>query len=183
MTRAIYDAIGFTPYRALFIHLILVGYPLRFGLYPTGWGKEWLHIPESIIPAPCHIFHPEKRCTRLEELVVQDFGVRFISSYSLAWVVFFTMRTTISTTVAFHRILFALSWSQLIVISWLQAFFHPTPSEREFSSEFFGNMVLYTMAATAISLWSIATHPYIPVESMKWSIPANAIFCGAVRME
>jgi hypothetical protein len=181
MTRRLYDLIGLTPYRALFLHLLLIGYPLRFGLFPTGWGKDWLSIPDTIIPPPCSIFHLNNECTATEELVIRDFGARFISQYNLAWVVFFTMRTTTATTVAFHRILLALSMSSLIIMSWLQSFFHPTPKVEEFDPEFFTNTVFYTLLATFLSLWTIMTHPYIPVPSMKWSIPANAIFCGAVR--
>lgn len=181
MTRRFCDTIGLTPYRALFLHLILIGYPLRFGLFPTGWGKEWLKIPDTIIPPPCSIFHPNKECTATEELFIRDFGVRFISQYNLAWVVFFTMRTTTATTVAFHRILLAMSLSSLIIMSWLQSFFHPNPKEQEFAPEFFNNVVFYTLLASGVSLWMILTHAYIPVPSMKWSIPANAIFCGAVR--
>jgi hypothetical protein len=183
MTRALYEALGLTPYRALFLHLILIGYPLRFGLLPTGWGKEWLYMPESIVPEPCRIFHADKECSHLEELVIRDFGARFISQYSLAWVVFFTMRTTTATTVAFHRILLVISASSLLVLSWLQTFFHPTPKEKEFDPDFFKSMVFYTLTASALSAWTIVTQPYVPIPSMKWSIPANAIFCGAVRRQ
>ena len=41
-------------------------------------------------------------------------------------------------------------------------------------------MVFYTVLATAVSLWTVSTQPNIPVASMKWSIPANAIFCSGV---
>ena len=175
-----YEALGFTPYRALFLHLLLIGYPLRFGLFPTGYGSKWLSIPESIIPAPCRIFHADRECTDTEELVIRDFGARFISQYSLAWFVFIIMRTSTATTVAYHRILLALSISQLLVMTWLQTFFHPSTNQREFDPDFFTNMVFYTVLATAVSLWTVLTQPYIPVGSMKWSIPANAIFCSGV---
>lgn len=180
MTKKLYDLVGLTPYRALFLHLLLIGYPLRFGLFPTGWGNEWLSIPDTIIKPPCSIFHANKECSATEELAIRDFGARFISQYNLAWVVFLTMRTTTATTVAYHRILLALSLSSLIIMSWIQAFFHPTPKELEFDSDFFTSMVFYTLLAASVSLWTIQTHPYIPVPSMKWSIPANAMFCGAV---
>ena len=181
MTKSIYDAVGLTPYRALFLHLLLIGFPLRFGLFPTGWGKAWLSIPNSIIPPPCQIFHANRECSETEEAVIRDFGARFISQYSLAWFVCIIMRTSTANTVAYHRILLALSVSQLIVMSWLQTFFHPTPAEQEFDPLFFTNLVFYTVMASAVSLWTITTHPYIPVGSMKWSIPANAIFCSGVR--
>jgi len=181
MTKAIYEAIGLTPYRALFLHLLLIGYPLRFGLFPTGWANFWLSIPETVIPAPCRIFHADRECSSEEELVIRDFGARFISQYSLAWFVCIIMRTSTANTVAYHRILLALSVSQLLIMWWLQTFYHPTPTQREFDPDFFKNMVFYTVSATAVSLWTVLTQPYIPVGSMKWSIPANAIFCSGVR--
>ena len=171
---------GLTPYLALFLHLLLIGYPLRFGLLPTGYGQKWLSIPETVIPTPCRIFHADRECTDAEELIIRDYGARFISQYSLAWFVFIIMRTSTAATVAFHRILLTLSISQLLIMSWLQTFFHPLPKQREFNPEFFANMVFYTMLASAVSLWTVSTQPYIPVASMKWSIPANAIFCSGV---
>jgi len=180
MTKAIYDAVGLTPYRALFLHLLLIGYPLRFGLFATGYGNKLLSIPETIIPAPCRIFHAARECSDTEEIVIRDFGARFISQYSLAWFVCIIMRTSTANTVAYHRILLALSISQLLIMTWLQTFFHPTPTQQEFDPDFFTNMVFYTVMATVVSLWTVATQPYIPVGSMKWSIPANALFCGGV---
>jgi hypothetical protein len=92
--------------------------------------------------------------------------------------------------VAFHKILLVLSSAFLFTVVWLQTFFHPTPVEQEFRSDFYNSMVVCYLAAIAISLWTVLrakpksggdAQQANREESMKWSIPANAIFCGAVR--
>lgn len=176
-----FDRVGLTPYRALWLHLVLIGYPLRYGLQPTGWGGEQFPILHSIlIPPPCHMFHVDRKCTMVEENVIHDFGARYISQYSLVCFVVSLLHTSTMNAVAFHRILLLQSLLQLIVLSWLQMFFHPTPLEQEFDPTFFTDMLVYTITASIISLCMVVTHPYQPSESMKWSIPANAIFCSGV---
>jgi len=175
-----YDSIGLTPYRAAFLHLILIGIPLRFGLLPTGWGRGWL-IPESLLPGPCTIFDSTRECSDSELFSLRDTGVRYILCYELGWIVWFVMRKTKENTVSFHYLLLASSTTTLVVLAWLQNYFHPTPTISEFNPEFFTNMVFHHSVALGLSLWTVLKHPRIYVDSMKWSIPANAIFLGAVR--
>jgi hypothetical protein len=195
-----YDAIGLTPYRAAFLHLVLIGIPLRFGLYPTGWGRGWGLIPETILEEPCTIFDAATvststgDCSIQEDFAVRDLGVRFILQYELAWVVWFVMRTSTTSLISFHEILLGSSLSSLLFLAWLQNYYHPVPSEswfqhyfhpapsaHEFDSDFFSSMVFFHLLAIAVSLWTVLTHARPPYQVMKWSIPANAIFCGAVR--
>jgi hypothetical protein len=194
-----YEAIGLTPYRAAFIHLVLIGIPLRFGLYPTGWGRGWL-IPETILQEPCTIFDAATtssvsgECSIEEDFAVRDFGVRFMLQYDLAWVVWFLMRSSTFSLISFHEILLGASLGSLLFLTWLQNYFqpestrswwqnyfHPVPSAHEFDSDFFTSMVFFHLLAIAVSLWTVLTHSRPPYQVMKWSIPANAIFCGAVR--
>jgi hypothetical protein len=195
-----YDAIGLTPYRAAFLHLVFIGIPLGFGLYPTGWGRGWDLIPDTILKEPCTIFDAATvststgDCSMQEDFAVRDFGVRFILQYELAWVVWFVMRTSTFSLVSFHEILLGASLASLLFLTWLQNYYHPVPSEswfqhyfhpapsaHEFDSDFFNSMVFFNLLAIAVSLWTVLTHARPPYQVMKWSIPANAIFCGAVR--
>jgi hypothetical protein len=179
-----YNAVGLTPYRAAFLHLVLIGIPLRFGLLPTGWGRGWL-FPETILQEPCSIFDSATTssgdCSIQEDFAVRDFGVRFILQYELAWVVWFVMRTSTFSLISFHKILLGGSFGSLLFLAWLQNFFHPAPSAHEFDTDFFTSMVFFHLLAIALSFWTVLTHPIAPPQIMKWSIPANAIFCGAVR--
>jgi hypothetical protein len=175
-----YDAIGMTPYRAAFLHLLLIGIPLRFGILPTGWGRGWL-FPESILQEPCSIFESVRECTEQEDFALRDFGVRYILQYELAWVVWFVMRTSTFALISFHKILLGASFATILFMAWLQNYFHPAPDRHEFDADIFANMVFFQLLGAALSMWTVLTHPKPPNEIMKWSIPANAIFFGSVR--
>lgn len=166
------------PHRGVFLHLLLVGIPFRFGLLPTGFGRGMI-IPKKFMPHPCDMFGVD--CTPVEAFAVRDFGVRFVLHYELAWVVWFTMRKTNESAVAFHKILLLLSVCSLLMFAWLQNFFHPVSrAEFEFDQQFFARCVFYYIAAIALSLWTLASHSKTSPSPMKWSIPANSVFFGAV---
>jgi hypothetical protein len=149
----------------LFLHLILIGIPFRFGFLPTGWGYGWLHSFDS----PCSLFRKEI-CTGLEVYAIRDFGMRFLLHYELAWVVWFIMRKSVANTVAFHKILLGTGTCSLMS---MLAYYNTMKN--------INNALAYQITALCISVWAIlmSTPPMLP--SMKWSIPGNALFFGGVR--
>jgi hypothetical protein len=69
-------------------------------------------------------------------------------------------------------------------------YFHPTPTVQEYNATFFKEFILfYTIGALILILIpGKSGSSFEPSKTtrqqhhrMKWSIPANAIFCGAVR--
>jgi hypothetical protein len=176
--RSIYELVHLNPSRAAFLHLVLLGIPHRFGLLTTGWGNHYL--PSELFPEPCSVF-ADGACNESELFTLRDSGVRFILYYELAWVVWFVMRKNTANIVAFHKILVGSSMASLLIMSWIQNYFHPSPNSPEFSPSFYTNLVFFHLLAISISLWTLAIHPKPSPGAMKWSIPANSIFCGAVR--
>jgi hypothetical protein len=175
--RSIYELVHLNPSRAAFLHLVLLGIPHRFGLLTTGWGNHYL--PSELFPEPCSVF-ADGACNESELFTLRDSGVRFILYYELAWVVWFVMRKNTANIVAFHKILVGSSMASLLIMSWIQNYFHPSPNSPEFSPSFYTNLVFFHLLAISISLWTLAIHPKPSPGAMKWSIPANSIFCGAV---
>jgi hypothetical protein len=178
----LYDFVGLTPYRSSFLHLLLIGFPFRFGLLPTGWGRKWL-FPESILNAPCSIFS-KAECSDSEVFSIRDFGVRYVMFYELACVVWLVMRKTSTTTgVAFHKILLGTSAGTVLVLSYWTQHGLLTGRKGPLDQSFSNSFILCYGLACGLSLWTILVHPSSIAESMKWSIPANAIFCEAVRVD
>lgn len=165
-----------TPHRGVFLHLLLIGIPFRFGILPTGWGRGWLF---PWLGDPCTSIFDVNECSRLERFCVRDFGVRFLLGYELAGVVWYIMRKTRGNVVAFHKILLLNSMFTLLTIAWMQNYFHPD-THFEFRPEWFNSVVFYTLAALALSLWTVRQGPPAMPPQMKWSIPGNAVFIGAV---
>lgn len=188
-----------TPYRGIFLHLLLIGIPYRFGLLPTGWFRGWL-IPDNMLGDRCTIFFsgggtapddgsslPDEQqqlqqqwCSPFEEFVIRDFGVRFNLFYELAVVVWLTMRQTNASAVAFHKILLGASAATLVKLAWLQNYYRPPPHRFEFNPEFFVRAIFYHLLAICVSFWIVSSYPKSEPATMKWSIPGNAVFTGAV---
>jgi hypothetical protein len=167
------------PYHALFVHLLLLGIPYRFGLLPTGFGRTWL-IPESLLDSPCSMFNDDNKCTALEVFCIRDFGMRFNMHYELAWIVWYTMRRSPSTTVAFHKILLGTSTACLLAIVGAQNYPRSAPTSFHFNSKFFKESIIFHLLAIAVSIWAIRMSQAPSLPSMKWSIPGNAVFVGGV---
>ena len=172
-------ALRVEPHHGLFLHLLLLGFPYRFGFLPTGLGRGWF-LPNFWIDTPCSIFNDGDNCSPLEIFCIRDFGMRFLLHYELAWVVWFTMRRSPSNTVAFHKILLGTSTASLATIVWLQNHFHPAPTSFQFNPRFFKESLWFHLLAIAISVWALQTSPAPSLPSMKWSIPGNAVFIGGV---
>lgn len=166
-------------YRCLFIHLIVLGIPYRFGFLPTGYGRTWL-IPDSLLDPPCSMFDDGKDCTALEIFCIRDFGMRFILHYELVWIIWFTMRRSQSNTVALHKILLVTSTISLASIIWWQSHFLPAPMAVPFNSRFYKEALVCYTIAIVVSVWSIFISPAPSLPFMKWSIPGNAVFVGGV---
>jgi hypothetical protein len=163
---------GLTPYRGIFLHLLLIGIPYYFGALPTGRGRGWLY-PETLVDDRCSMF--QERCSSsLEEFAVRDYGVRFAFHYELSWVVWLTMRISNESALAFHKILFGTSCATLLSHALFKNFLL-------FDPQFYSNFVLCHLLAIAVSFWVITAFPRAELDSMKWSIPGNAVFLGAVR--
>jgi hypothetical protein len=169
--------------------LLLIGIPYRFGLLPAGFGQGWL-FPDSLLADRCTIFASSSspsspsfsQCTEVEAFAIRDFGVRFLLHYELTWIVWWTTHrktnNNLKAVIAFHKLLLGTSFATLFFTAWLQHYF----TDSEFNSAFYADVVMYYLAALALSTWIVQNQvkPSIP-PSMKWSIPGNALWCGAVR--
>jgi hypothetical protein len=181
-----------TPHRAAFLHLLLVGIPYRFGLLPAGFGHGWL-FPDWLVGDRCTIFAQYSsggECSAVEAFAIRDFGVRFLLHYELAWVVSLAMggrrfrrlrsssptRSDTKKALAFHRLLLGSSFATLFYTTFLQHYFEP-----QFDSGFFSEMTMFYLSAMAVSAWVLQnqSRPAV-VPTMKWSIPANALWCGGI---
>ena len=121
-----------------------------------------------------------KTCSDVELFAISDFGVRYILFYQLAWVVALLMRTSTNVAVAFHKILLGTSIGTMLVLAYMQPKLisgRREPLDADFSFQW----ALCYCLACGLSFWTILVHPKATPESMKWSIPANAIFSGGVR--
>lgn len=175
--RQLYDLIGLTPYRCIFLHLILIGYPFRFGLLPTGWGRRFV---DRFVDEPCTMFS-KGECSETELFAIRDFGVRYTLFYELACIVCLAMlRTPTNRAVAFHKILLGTSGGAVFLLSYWTPQGLLTGRKGPLHEDFSNTFVLSYGLASALSLWTILVHPKSISESTKWSIPANAIFCGGV---
>ena len=152
-TVSAYEAAGLTPYRAVLLHLILIGYPFRYGLllFHQDESKPSFGVDvTSIIPPPCSIFEREYRETCEEnDAKVDDLRLRFFSQFSLACVTLLLLwkhQTSSSpNALAFVRILLIMSSSHLALTIWLQHYFFPTPLV---------SFVLRSVLCTRVVVWS-----------------------------
>lgn len=187
-------AVLLTPHRAAFLHLLLVGIPYRFGLLPAGFGHGWL-FPDWLVGDRCTLFAQYSgsnggSCSDVEAFAIRDFGVRFLLHYELAWVVSLAMggrrfrrlrsssptRSDTNKALAFHRLLLGSSFATLFYTTFLQHYVEP-----QFDSGFYSDVVMYYLAAMAVSAWVLQNQSrpaFVP--TMKWSIPANALWCGGI---
>jgi hypothetical protein len=85
-------------------------------------------------------------------------------------------RSDAEKALAFHKLLLGTSFSALFFATVLQHYAEP-----QFNSSFYSDMVMYYLAAMGTSAWVLQNQakPSV-VPSMKWSIPANALWFGAV---
>lgn len=190
--RSSYEAVGFTPYRTLFLHLLLIGYPFRFGLvlFHATISKNLNSEEGTILPSPCAMFHNEyRRICEMNSDGVNDFWIRLFSQYSLSCVTLMLLRRQETSPppimLACVRVLLLASGSFLLMAAWLQHYFFPTPLKHAFDEEWFHSLIVCYGLAVLLSVWSLfsSSNRDVPQNndtSMKWSIPANAIFCDAV---
>ena len=175
--RNVYQFFGLTPYRCIFLHLFFIGIPFRFGLLPTGWGRKWLG---GFLDEPCSMFS-QMECSELEKFSIRDFGVRYTLFYELACIVCLAMvRTPTIRAVAFHKILLGTSGGTVFLLSYWTPHGLLTGRKGPLHEDFSNNFIICYTLAVGLSLWTILLHPRSVSESTKWSIPANAIFCGGV---
>ena len=178
MTRIIYDALGLSASRAAMLHLSLVCIPFRFGLQPLGL-EITKHVPFNFIGSEAYIFAGDD-FSRVEQFMIRDFGIRLILYQSLAWIVWFVMRRSTANLKAFHKLLIATSLGSLLTIAWQQNLFHPAPPSKPLNDNLFREIVVCYGMAIVLSSWTTLVYAKAPLEAMKWSIPANAIFWGGV---
>jgi hypothetical protein len=193
---------------ALLLHLLCTWYPFRWVirlllasnllLSPARRGqREDQHDDHSnnndddeCIAACLSVLN---QCQRNEmELLVQfaqDFLV--INFYFL----YAAIVATSSTTHAVNRLCLAYSMATLVWLVASHNYFHPTPTVHEYNARFFkesvwcysiGSLILFLVPGRPGSnafqpTTTNTTRSRQHRTSMKWSIPANAIFCGAVR--
>ena len=178
MTRKIFDAVGLTASRTALLHLTLASIPFRFGLQPLGLEIN-KYIPMNFIGAAGSVFE-SRDCSEVELFLIRDFGTRLILYHSLAWIVWLVMRQSTANLKAFHKLLIATSLGNLMAICWEQNIFHPAPPDKPLDHNLFREVLVCYGVAILLSSWTTLVYSKPPLEAMKWSIPANAIFWGGV---
>jgi len=166
---------------ALLVHVGLIGIPFRFGAFLfLDVGKTWLgKIPW--IANPCTILS-QQVCSRVERAALGDFGFRFLEYFGLvSYVVFRLHKAPISAQMAFHRVLAFVSGSVLIVLVYSMENGYFTGRKGPLDNRFCALVsICYALAIVLSIRVTTLCHPQAPIDGMKWSIPANAIFFGGV---
>ena len=157
----------------------LVCLPFRFGIQPLGLEIS-KSIPFNLVGSAESIFQVnEEACSNVELFQIRDFGTRLMLYQSLAWMVWFIMRQSTANLKAFHKLLIATSLGSLLTIAWQQNVFHPAPPAKPLDAQLFREIVICYGLGILLSSWTTLVYAKAPLEAMKWSIPANALFwCG-----
>jgi hypothetical protein len=165
-----------TPFQGALLHLLLIGIPVRFGLYHINPFGKWLGIP-----SPCSMYEDfQGSCSPLEIFLIQDLGYRFVLHYELAIVACFIMARKVDDTNfqirRLHRTLIMTSFLTLLSMAWLQHF-----GDASFESDFFAFNVLNYLMAIGVSVW-VSKPASIPASQRlsSWSVPGMAVFGGVV---
>lgn len=151
---------------ALLLHVLCSLYPFR-----------WLFRKDDDGSAASMILHNTSAAETsiLLKHFAQDFGV--IYGY-LAYAAI-----TSPSTYAVNRLCLAFSVLNVLLLVVTHNYFHPTPTIQEYDARFFREMLVWN--GIGILVLILIPGPIqrkeFPARKMKWSIPANAIFCGAVR--
>jgi hypothetical protein len=179
---------------ALFLYLLCTWYPFRWVIRLL-WARDDDDDDDDGAatdddgPRSAACRSVLRRCERSDlELLVQfaqDFVV-FHAYFLYAAIV----AATSGSTFAVNRLGLAFSIATLLWIVASHNYFHPTPTVQEYNATFFKEFILfYTIGALILILIpGKSGSSFEPSKTtrqqhhrMKWSIPANAIFCGAVR--
>ena len=182
------------PFRSALLHLILVGTPLRFGLLPTTWCRDWPVVERFLSPS-VDMFDVKTRPEDegVAEFSIMDAGVRFIYFYELAVVVCVLLARSNIALLSFHKLLLLTSFGTILLFSCIQKYSPRYPhllNTTILDPALFASLVFYHMIAIAFSVLTIVRHsaeaplqpPPTPVETpnrpstLKWSIPANSVF-------
>lgn len=182
MTRRIFNAVGLSASRTALLHLTLVCVPFRFGIQPLGL-EIIKSIPFNIVGSAGSIFQANEACSNVELFLIRDFGTRLMLYQSLAWMVWFVMRQSTANLKAFHKLLIFTSLGSLLTIAWQQNVFHPAPPAQPLDTQLFQEIVICYGVGILLSSWTTLVYAKAPLEAMKWSIPANALFWCGVSVE
>jgi hypothetical protein len=165
-----------TPFQGALLHLLLIGVPIRLGLYLINPFGKWLGIP-----SPCSMFEVyQGSCSPLELFLIRDLGYRFILHYELGIFACFIMARKVDDTNVqirrLHRTLIMTSFLSLLGMVWLQHF-----GDAAFESHFFAFNVLNHLVAIGVSVW-VSKPTTIPTSKRlsSWSVPGVAVFGGVV---
>jgi hypothetical protein len=189
--RSWYTFLGLTPRRTAFLHLVLIGIPFRFGLRPTDWGNRFsssklLWIYSDHLDGPCAMFEhfPDESCRNATEyFAIHDFAARYIVQHSFMWVVWWVLLSCPidADVVSFHFLLILSTFASAVSFVILQHVMLLNASfGHALDHSFFSGFMLYHLLSIGLSVWTIVARPTLRTESMTWSIPANALFCGGV---
>ena len=173
-----------TPFQGALIHIVLIGLPTRFGILQTHpFGNKFV----SELPSLCFFYEQDNdndaSCLPVDEFLIQDYGYRFVSWYTLALVACFIIRKTGGDANnlglrRLNRTLIVVTFLNLLGLAWLQHFQH----DAKLDSDYFSLVVLNSLLAIAISTW-VCQPTSIPTSKKpaKWSMPAMALFAELVR--
>jgi hypothetical protein len=183
-----------TPFRAAFLHLILIGLPVGLGVIPLwdtsihGWmGVKFfsgLFQPSSSMYNDRLLKENHAFSSPLEAFAVQDMGMRFIYQYELSLVACILLRNSRSAMHFFHKALVLCSSATIMAMAWLQTL-HLRADFTPFEPNFFARMVLSHLFAISFSIWTMSLKKNRnihepPYSGGRWSIPGIALFIGSV---
>lgn len=183
-----------TPFRAAFLHLILIGLPVGLGVIPLwdtsihGWmGAKFfsgLCQPSSSMYNDRLLKENRALSSPLEAFAVQDMGMRFIYQYELSLVACMLLRNSRSGMHNFHKALVLSSFATIMAMAWLQTW-HFRSDFTPFESNFFARMVLNHLFAISFSIWTMSLKNNRDIHKTphiggRWSIPGIALFTGSV---
>lgn len=153
---------------ALLLHLFCTLYPFR-------WMIPLFRRDDDETAASRVLQNTSHNSIELLLHFAEDFGVIY----------FYLLYAAIATpsTYAVNRICLAFCIANVLLLVVTHNYFHPIPTIREYDPGFFREMLIWN--GFGFLLLILIPGPIqrkeFPTRTMKWSIPANAIFCGAVR--
>lgn len=168
---------------ALLLHLICTWYPFRWVIRLLA-ASRFCHGDDTVANCREVCLSVLQFCQRDEmELLVQ-----FSQDFMVYNGYFLYLAIVTPSTYAVNRIGLAFSSSTLVFLVVSHNYFHPTPTVQEYTTTFLKeSIVCYSIGLLILFLipgkpmFQTSTMKRQSLRTMKWSIPANAIFCGAVR--
>jgi hypothetical protein len=175
---------------ALFLYLLCTWYPFRWVIRLLWARDDDDGATDGSGPRYAACRSVLRRCENSDMDLLVQFAQDFVVFHAYFLYAAIVAATSSGSTFAVNRLGLAFSIATLVWIVASHNYFHPTPTVQEYNATFFKEFILfYTIGALILILIpGKSGSSFEPSKTtgqqhhrMKWSIPANAIFCGAVR--